>query len=92
MAAAGSFPFEKLIELVRPHKFLFDKSSPGFKDTIMKENRWAQIGHTLGVTGKLNKTLLSAVLPCGLIRCCVRVATAQHIVEIVIKKDLNAQE
>lgn len=33
-----------LIDLVRGYPHLYDKSSPNFKDSIMKENSWNEIG------------------------------------------------
>ncbi|KAM7311444.1 uncharacterized protein ISCGN_008351 [Ixodes scapularis] len=43
--------FERLIDSVRPHRFLFDMRDPGFKDTGLKNNRWELIGKELGVSG-----------------------------------------
>lgn len=33
-----------LIDMVKSYPHLYDKSSPNFKDAIMKENSWVEIG------------------------------------------------
>lgn len=48
----GRFNAELLIELVRPHRFLYDNREACFKDVQMKENRWALIGKELGISGE----------------------------------------
>lgn len=46
------FHAEMLLELVRPHRFLYDNREADFKDTQMKENRWTIIGKELGISGE----------------------------------------
>ncbi|KAH9366866.1 hypothetical protein HPB48_017788 [Haemaphysalis longicornis] len=48
----AKFNAEALVELVRPHRFLYDNRQPDFKDTELKENRWHLIGAELGLTGE----------------------------------------
>ena len=45
-----------LIELFRERSFLYDKSNPNFKDTLMKHNAWNEISKTMIETncGKKN--------------------------------------
>jgi hypothetical protein len=42
---------ELLINLVRLHPYLFNKTDKRYKDIRIKENAWEEIGQTLLVTG-----------------------------------------
>lgn len=44
--------FERLIELVRPFPFLFDRNEPDFKDVALKNQRWRLIGAEFGISGE----------------------------------------
>lgn len=44
--------FERLIELVRPFPFLFDRNEPDFKDVALKNQRWREIGAEFGISGE----------------------------------------
>lgn len=44
--------FERLIELVRPYPFLFDRNEPDFKDVALKNQRWRLIGAEFGISGE----------------------------------------
>ena len=46
------FDYESFIESVRPHPYLYDRNSPGFKDKVMKDGRWALIAASNGITSK----------------------------------------
>ncbi|XP_040360480.1 uncharacterized protein LOC121048335 [Ixodes scapularis] len=45
--------FERLINLLRLRRFLFDMCDPGFKDTQLKSNRWKLVGKEFGVSENL---------------------------------------
>lgn len=49
------FNAERLLEMVRKHRFLYDHGGPNFKDTQMKENGWKIIGEGFGMEGKRNE-------------------------------------
>lgn len=52
---------ELLINLVRIKPYLYDKSERRYKDMLLKENAWKEIGETLLVTGKTGVKLLHCV-------------------------------
>ncbi|KAH6926869.1 hypothetical protein HPB50_022638 [Hyalomma asiaticum] len=51
-ASTPTIDFERLIELVRPHPYLYDRCEPEFKDVALKNQRWQLIGAEFGITGK----------------------------------------
>lgn len=54
-APMPAIDFERLIELVRPFPYLYDRNEPEFKDVALKNHRWQLIGAHFGITGKVLK-------------------------------------
>ncbi|XP_070377997.1 uncharacterized protein [Dermacentor albipictus] len=50
-APMPAIDFERLIELVRPFPYLYDRNEPEFKDVALKNHRWQLIGAEFGITG-----------------------------------------
>ncbi|XP_064483535.1 uncharacterized protein LOC135396475 [Ornithodoros turicata] len=46
-----AFPLAEFVEAVRPHRFLYDRREPQFKDIHKKEALWAVIGRQFGIGG-----------------------------------------
>ncbi|XP_077522232.1 uncharacterized protein LOC144133211 isoform X1 [Amblyomma americanum] len=44
--------FERLVALVRPFPYLYDRTEPEFKDVALKSHRWQLIGAEFGITGE----------------------------------------
>lgn len=48
------FEMEKiLIEKVREHEFLYNTVAPNYRDPIIRQEAWDEIGKQLKITGKL---------------------------------------
>ncbi|KAG0444918.1 hypothetical protein HPB47_013235 [Ixodes persulcatus] len=43
------FNAERLLEMIREHRFLYNHGDPDFKDTQMKKSRWKIIGEEFGM-------------------------------------------
>lgn len=46
--------FEKLVELVKPHPFLYNVKDPSRKNILARESTWELIARDLGKPGKNN--------------------------------------
>ncbi|KAL3205362.1 hypothetical protein MRX96_011257 [Rhipicephalus microplus] len=53
VAPTTTINFKRLIELVRPYPYLYNRQEPKFKDVALKNQRWNMIGAEFGITGKL---------------------------------------
>ncbi|XP_075723375.1 retinol dehydrogenase 12 isoform X2 [Rhipicephalus microplus] len=51
VAQTPTINFKRLIELVRPYPYLYNRQEPKFKDVALKNQRWNMIGAEFGITG-----------------------------------------
>lgn len=51
VAPTTTINFKRLIELVRPYPYLYNRQEPKFKDVALKNQRWNMIGAEFGITG-----------------------------------------
>lgn len=52
MSRKKRFDLEEFFETVRKYRCLYDKSSPEFKDSVLKRTIWTAIGVKFNLTGE----------------------------------------
>lgn len=55
MSVRPAFSVEMLIDTIKQHPILYDKTHLNFKDIACKEQLWDKIGKEMGVSGKYNR-------------------------------------
>ncbi|XP_077513851.1 uncharacterized protein LOC144124826 isoform X1 [Amblyomma americanum] len=48
---AGRFSWERFLERVREHPYLYDTNLTHYKDSNLKDRQWVEIGQQFGITG-----------------------------------------
>ncbi|KAH8027195.1 hypothetical protein HPB51_003637 [Rhipicephalus microplus] len=77
VAPTTTINFKRLIELVRPYPYLYNRQEPKFKDVALKNQRWNMIGAEFGITGKLLPSSGDVSCVCKGMNCCFGITLCQ---------------